>query len=227
MTPKYSSSDTPDLLSRYFPDFSDGELRGLILSQGRFKSFSEGEVLLQPDRPPPFLPLLLEGSIKIFRTEPDGREVFLYFLQAGDTCAVTLGCVRGKSVANIRAVGEEPGALVALPFRLVGAFWDEYETFRNFVVETYRRRFENLLETFDAVAFHRLDERLLRVIRELTSARDSLELPITQKTLAEHVGTTREVVARVLKQMELQGLVKLGRNVITLIDSNRPSSSGT
>lgn len=219
MPPALTSAAVPELLSRYFPEFSDGELRGLILSQGRFKAFREGETLLEPDAPPPFLPLILEGSIKVFRTEPDGREIFLYFLQAGDTCAVTLGCCRGVGVSRIRAVGEEPGALMALPFRLVGAFWDEYDAFRNFVVETYRRRFENLLDTFDAVAFHRLDERLLRLIRELTSARDSRELPITQKILAEHVGTTREVVARVLKQMETKGLVKLGRNAITLIES--------
>lgn len=205
-------------LKSLFPQLDEPELLGLIARQSRLHIFKAGDLLLAPGAKISFLPMLTEGSVQIFRHDSEDRELFLYFLHPGETCAVTLQCCRPGGVSNVRAVAEEDGEFVALPNRFLEAFIQEFPSFRNWVLDTYARRFDALLETLDAVAFHGLDERLLRYLKEMTIARNTRNLRMTHQDIAESLATTREVVSRLLKQLERLGKVRLLRNQIDVLE---------
>lgn len=188
-----------------------------LLEQGQWRSFRAGEELIRPGVIIPFLPLITEGTVRILRADTDEREIFLYFLQPGETCALSLDCCRGDARSRVRAVAEEDGRLLAVPARLLPGLLEEFPRFGDFAVTTYRRRFDQLLEAFDAVAFHKLDERLWLYLQDLSVARNANALRITHEEIARHLGTTREVVSRLVKQLERLGKVKPGRNLIELV----------
>ena len=205
-----------DQLATLFPELATPRLAPRLSEQGQIRRFKAGDELIRPGEAIPFLPLILEGTVRIVRADADGREIFLYFLQPGDTCALSLDCCRGDARSRVRAVAEEDGHMLAIPARLLPGLMED-PGFADFAVATYRRRFDDLLETFDAVAFHRLDERLWSHLQELSIARNSNELRVTHEELARDLGTTREVVSRLMKQLERLGRVKPGRNRVTLV----------
>jgi CRP/FNR family transcriptional regulator len=206
---------SPDLIA-WFPDLDDTRLLRRIQEQGQWREFRTGDELIRPGEVIPFLPLITEGTVRIVRVDEEGREIFLYFLQPGETCALSLDCCRGDARSRVRAVAEENGCLLAVPARLLPALLEEFPSFGTFAVTTYRRRFDQLLEAFDAVAFHKLDERLLQYLQDLSIARNSNTLRITHEEIARHLGTTREVISRLMKQLEGLGKVKPGRNQVEL-----------
>lgn len=203
-------------LASLFPELAAPRLAARLAEQGLIRRFKAGDELIRPGEAIPFLPLILEGTVRIVRADADGREMFLYFLQPGDTCALSLDCCRGDARSRVRAVAEEDGRMLAVPARLLPELMETPE-FAGFAMGTYRRRFDDLLETFDAVAFHRLDERLWSHLQELSIARNSNELRVTHEELARDLGTTREVVSRLMKQLERAGRVRPGRSRVTLL----------
>jgi CRP/FNR family transcriptional regulator, anaerobic regulatory protein len=207
-----------DALSALFPQLTEPELVRFIVKQSRKQVFVQGQTLLQPGQPLIALPLLVEGTVQIIRTDDKGRELFLYFLHPGETCAVTLQCCRPGGQSSVRATAEEDGSFIALPVRFLETLIDEYPSFRNFVIDTYSKRFDGVLEALDAVAFNKLDDRILQYLRELTIARNSRQLQLTHQEIADHLATTREVISRLLKQLEKLGRVKLLRNQIHMLD---------
>jgi len=205
-------------LAALFPQLQEPELISIIASQGRWQAFKAGQTLMHPGEPMRFLPLLAEGSVQIFRHDDQERELFLYFLHPGETCAVTLQCCRPGGRSAVRATAEEDGEFIALPTRFLEAFIQDFPSFRQFVLDTYAKRFDALLETLDAVAFNRLDERILLYLRELSIARNTRQLRLTHQDIAEGLATTREVISRLLKQLEKLGKIRLSRNQIDILE---------
>jgi CRP/FNR family transcriptional regulator len=208
------STAAAQLLEFWFPGLSGKRLTDRLLEQGQWRDFKAGDILIRPGEPIPFLPLVVEGTVRIVRDDAGGQEIFLYFLQPGETCALSLDCCRGEARSRVRAVAEEDGRMLAIPSRLLNGLMEEFSAFSTFATDTYRRRFDQLLEAFDAVAFRKLDERLRQYLLDLTIARDTNALRITHEEIARHLGTTREVVSRLLKQLERLGEIRLGRNVV-------------
>jgi CRP/FNR family transcriptional regulator len=209
----------PGSLEAWFPGLGEKRLKERLLEQGRWREFRAGDVLIRPGEPIPFLPLITEGTVRITREDAAGREIFLYFLQPGETCALSLDCCRDEALSRVRAVAEENGRLLAVPARALGGLIEAFPAFSAFAMETYQRRFDQLLEAFDAVAFHKLDARLRQHLLDLSTARDTNTLFITHEEIARHLGTTREVVSRLLKQLERMGEIRLGRNRVELQDA--------
>lgn len=205
----------PDLAS-WFPELGDSQLLQRLQEGGQWREFKATDELIRPGEVIPFLPLITEGTVRIVRVDEEGREIFLYFLQPGETCALSLDCCRGDARSRVRAVAEENGCLLAVPARLLPALLQEFPRFSEFAVTTYRRRFDQLLEAFDAVAFQKLDERLWHYLQDLSIARNTNLLRITHEEIARHLGTTREVVSRLMKQLEHLGRVKPGRSLIEM-----------
>lgn len=203
-------------LASIFPVLGDARLLRRLEEQGQWRNFRAGDVLIRAGEMIPFLPLITSGTVRILRDDGNGHEIFLYFLQAGETCALSLDCCRGDAPSRVHAVAEEDGVLLAIPAKRLPELTSEFPGFAEFAVDTYRRRFDQLLESFDAVAFHKLDERLWMHLQELSIARNSNRLRITHEEIARHLGSTREVVSRLMKQLERLGRVRLGRNLVEL-----------
>jgi CRP/FNR family transcriptional regulator len=208
----------PDLAA-WFPELNDSTLLRRLQEIGQWRDFKAGDELIRPGEVIPFLPLITEGTVRILRADEEGREIFLYFLQPGETCALSLDCCRGDARSRVRAVAEEDGCLLAIPSRLLPTLLQDSPLFSDFAVSTYRRRFDQLIEAFDAVAFHKLDERLWQYLQDLSIARNTNLLRITHEEISRHLGTTREVVSRLMKQLERLGRVKPGRNQIEIVAS--------
>lgn len=208
--------DKVDVLREVFPLIFDQEAQEAILNQSTYREFKEGELLIDIGQYIKFVPLVVRGLIKIVREDKEGNELQLYYLKPGETCAMSLTCCSAESTSKIRAVVEEDADCFLIPTRLLDEWTEKFPSFKNFVLTTYQKRFEELLATIDGLAFQKMDERLLHILKEKSAMLKSNTIPVTHLQLAEELHSSREVVSRVLKQMELKNMVKLGRQRIEL-----------
>ncbi|WPR77610.1 Crp/Fnr family transcriptional regulator [Algoriphagus sp. NG3] len=209
---------TTEELRRALPNFTDPELLEQLLAKGSLIDLKAGTVMMQPGQFIKMVPIVLDGSIKISRMDDDGRELFLYFLDAGETCALSLTCCSSSKPSEIKAVVEEDATVIGIPITVIDQFSEKYKQWKDFVSTTYQSRFQEMLEALDAVAFKRMDERLMRYIVAKMRQLQTNELHTTHQEIANELTTSREVVSRLLKQLEKKKWIELGRNVIYIRD---------
>jgi len=162
------------------------------------------------------IPIVLEGSIKVIRTDEEGKELFLYYLEPGETCALSLSCCNASKPSEVKAIAEEDTIILGIPIDLHEKWMDEFRQWKKYVSSTYQSRFQELLQTLDAVAFKRLDQRLMRYLATKIKLQKATELRITHQEIATEMGTSREVISRLLKELEKRKWIELGRNDIYL-----------
>lgn len=209
---------TRDLLGEALPNLTDPKLVDRLIEKGQFSTFEPGETLMKPGQFVKAVPLVLEGSIKIMRMDEDGKELFLYYLETGETCALSLTCCSAARPSEIKAVVEEKVTVLFVPIQVHEQLTDEFKQWKDFVSSTYQHRFQEMLTVLDAVAFKRMDERLMNYIVTKMKQLKTNELHTTHQEVANELGTAREVISRLLKQLEKKKWIELGRNVIYIRD---------
>ncbi|EIM76947.1 Crp/Fnr family transcriptional regulator [Nitritalea halalkaliphila LW7] len=207
-----------DDLKRLVPAITDPNLLQAMLEQGKVHTFASGKSIMEPGQFVKMVPIVLGGAIKIMRMDEDGRELFLYYLEPGETCALSLTCCSASKPSEIKAVAEEETQILGIPTALHESWTDQYKQWKDFVSNTYQKRFQEVLVALDAVAFKRMDERLMRYILMKMKQLKANELHITHQEVANELGTSREVISRLLKQLEKKKWIELGRNVIYVRD---------
>ncbi len=181
------------------------------------KMYREGEVILDENSSIRAIPIVTKGTLKVMRTEEDGREILLYYIKAGESCIMSfLGGMHDEK-SKVKAEVEEDAEILFLPMEKVSLFIKEYPEWLDYIFRLYHKRFEELLEIINAIAFKKMDERLLNLLHKKEELSGSKILSITHEQLANELGTARVVVSRLLKQLEENGNLKLGRNKITLM----------
>jgi CRP/FNR family transcriptional regulator len=205
-------------LKQYLPSITDQELLSAMSAHGKVYELKAGSLLIEPGQYIKMIPLILEGSVKVMRMDDEGHELFLYYIKSGDTCAVSLTCCSTLQKSEIKAVAEENTKIIAIPFQLHEAWTNEHRQWKEFVAQTYQSRFQELLNVVDAIAFKKMDERLLQYLITKSRQLKTNELAITHLEIASEIGTSREVVSRLLKQLEKRKVVELGRNKIFVRD---------
>ena len=196
----------------------EDELIQEINKTGVLKVAKEGEIIMDIQDTIKFMPLLLEGALKILREDKEGNELLLYFLERGDTCALTLSCCLGQSRSEIRATAERETLFILIPIEKIEEWTARYKSWRNFIFESYHLRLTELLETIDTIAFMKMDERLLRYLQDKAKINQSEDLQVTHQQIAYDLNTSRVVVSRLLKKLELEGKILLQRNQIVVHD---------
>lgn len=194
------------------------ELINEIEQNGVLKFAKEGDIIMNIDDYITAMPLLLEGAIKILREDKEGNELLLYFLERGDTCALTLSCCLGQTKSEVRAVAERDTSFVMVPVAKIEDWTSKYRSWRNFVFESYQSRLTEMLETIDTIAFLNMDQRLLRYLQDKAKINQSEELQVTHQQIAYDLNTSRVVISRLLKKLELEGKILLQRNHIVVHD---------
>lgn len=180
-------------------------------------TFQEGDVILNENAYINAIPIVTKGSIKVLRTDEDGREILLYYILAGESCIMSfLGGIHHET-SKVKAVVEEETEILLLPIDEVSELIKHNPEWLDYIFRLYHKRFEELLEVVNAVAFKKMDERLLNLIKKKCAVNQTNTLQVTHEQLSLELGTARVVVSRLLKQMEDEGLVKLGRNKILLV----------
>lgn len=194
------------------------ELIQEIAQTGVLKIVKEGEIIMDINEYVHSMPLLLNGAIKILREDTEGNELLLYFLERGDTCALTLSCCLGQTRSEIRAVAERDTQLIMVPISKMEEWTSSFKTWRNFVFESYHVRLTEMLETIDTLAFMNMDQRLLRYLQDKAKINQSEELQVTHQQIAYDLNTSRVVISRLLKKLELENKIALQRNLILVLD---------
>lgn len=180
--------------------------------------FEEGDKLIDIGEYIRKMPLLLTGAIKILREDRDEGDLLLYFLEKGDTCAMTLACCMGDTRSEIRAIAENSGSLAMIPVNKMEEWLGKYKSWRNFVFTSYNKRLSEMLNAVDNLAFMKMDERLLNYLNEKAKVNNSDIINNTHQEIAYELNTSRVVVSRLLKAFENEGKIKLNRNNIVLLN---------
>ena len=209
--------DLKETIQRKFPILTDPDL---ISEMERFcttKTLEAGNNFIEIGDDVVAMPLLTEGVIKIVREDNDGNELLLYYLNGGDTCASTLSCCMERAKSEVRASVIETVTAIMVPIQCMEDWMKKYTGWRSFIMQSYRLRFEELLQTIDSIAFKKMDERLVDYLVQLSEERNTKILLGTHQEIADDLHTSREVVSRLLKQLEKLGKVRLSRNKIELL----------
>ncbi|HSI70859.1 MAG TPA: Crp/Fnr family transcriptional regulator [Gillisia sp.] len=198
-------------------NFED-ELLTEIEESGTLKNFKEGDKLIEIGDYVTAMPLLLNGAVKILREDKDGDELLLYFLESGDTCAMTLSCCLGQTRSEIRAVVERDATVIMIPISKMEEWTSKYKSWRNFVFESYHSRLTEMLDTIDTIAFLNMDQRLMKYLRDKAMINQNEILQVTHQQIAYELHTSRVVISRLLKKLEIEGKIELQRNSIKVVD---------
>lgn len=199
-----------------FPQFEPG-LVDLIEKEAVQRSFNAGDIIMRTGQYIKSTVLVLEGRIKIYRENQDGGEFLMYYLQPGQACAVSMICAIQSGTSEIMAMAEEDSEVLMIPVHLMDDMMNQYKTWYQFVIQTYRGRFDELLSVVDNIAFRNMDERLEFYIKRYVEKAGKKNLEISHQQIADDLNSSREVISRLLKKMEQRGLVRLHRNMIELV----------
>lgn len=195
---------------------SSPELVEKLYEYGIVKAFPAGSVILNENAHIRSIPIVTKGIIKVSKTEDDGKEILLYYINAGESCIMSfLGGIHHET-SKVKAEVEEDAELLLLPIDKVTLFIKEYPQWLEYIFRLYHKRFEELLDVVNAIAFKKVDERLLDLLQKKYTLSQSKLIHITHEQLANELGTARVVVSRLLKQLEDGGKVILGRNNIRI-----------
>ena len=205
-------------LKNNFGHLFEDALLNEINQVGTFKEVPEGFKVMEIGDYVKAMPLLISGAIKILREDNDGDELLLYFLEKGDTCAMTLTCCVAQTKSKIRAIAETDAKLIMIPIQQMEEWSEKYKSWRHFVFESYHNRLNEMLETIDSIAFLKMDERLLKYLVEKVRISKDNTIHITHQDIAYELHTSRVVISRLLKKLETLGKIELNRSYILIKD---------
>lgn len=193
------------------------QLSKAVQSYGQVKKVEAGAAILNENSYIQVIPIVLKGSLRVIRTDEEGKEILLYYIKPGESCIMSfLGGIHHET-SKVKAIAEEDSEILLIPVSKAGEWVKEFPEWTDFIFRLYHKRFEELLSVVNAIAFQKLDDRILHQLKQKAVLHGTKEVKITHQQLADELGSTREVVSRIVKQMENEGLVKLSRNKITLM----------
>lgn len=205
-------------LQLLFPQF-EPELISIIKENAIEKVFEPGEVIMRTGQYIKSTVIVVNGRIKIYRENNEGGEFLIYYIGAGEACAVSMICALQSQASEIMAKAEEETTVIMLPIQLMDELMSKYKSWSRFVIQTYRRRFDELLIAIDHIAFLNMDERLEFYLKRSVKETGKTTLELTHQQIAADLNSSREVISRLLKKMEQIGKVKLHRNAIEILNS--------
>lgn len=208
-------------IHQYFPNFIELELIDEISTYGIEKKVDRGEEMIRKGEFMKYIPLIFSGSIRVMREDEEGHEMLLYYLERGNTCAMSISCCIRNEKSNIQAIAEEDSEVLLLPLEQMDCWMKSYSSWRNYIMDSYSSRMEGLLHTLDAIAFYSLDKRLLKYLDDRSKALKKTEFEITHSHISRELNASREAISRLLKKLEVMGKVRLGRNKITLLNNSK------
>lgn len=203
-----------------FPSFENGLLESLE-HKAELKTFAPGEQLLKTGQYFKSILLVVDGLIKVYREDEDGHEYFMYYLEPGQACALSMINASKPEKSEVMGKVVTETTVIAVPLEYMDQWMHDYKTWYQFVLETYRNRFEELLITLDHTAFRSMDEKLLHYLRREQKIHRSNTLTVNNTEIAQELNSSREVISRLMKKLAERGMIKILRNqLIEIINLN-------
>ncbi|MCX2739026.1 Crp/Fnr family transcriptional regulator [Pontibacter anaerobius] len=205
-----------EIVLKQFPQLEQ-PLLDELLAQSTLKEVEEGEEAMRTGQYIKSTILLLSGLLKVYREDDEGNEFLMYYLEPGSACALSMMCTARNEQSQIKAKAVTRSEVILVPSHLSEMWLGKYKTWHNFVIASYRQRFEELLQTLDSVAFKGLDERLLFYLKRHVKV-SGKEVRLSHQQIADELNSSREVISRLLKKLEQTGAITLHRNYIEVHD---------
>ena len=202
-------------LKTLFPNLEEG-LHNEILEHGTIKEVKAGETLLKVGQTIRSTMLIIDGLVKLYREDDEGKEFFIYHLNAGQACSLSMVCAAKHETSEVLAKALTDATILAIPLEFMDQWMSKYKSWYQFVITSYRNRFEELLKTIDAIAFTGMDERLEYYLKKQVEKLGN-NLKITHQEIANDLNSSREVISRLLKKMEAKAWLVIHRNSIEWI----------
>ena len=201
-------------LSDYYADIFEAELVDEMVTVGVLDKYKHGEILVDIGENMTHIPLILSGSVKIIRQEKEGDELVLYFLEKGDTCAISfINCINRKE-SIFRAVVDSNTEAIFLPVEHIDDWLAKYQSWRHFIIDSYHFRLLEMVESIDGLAFMNMNQRLMKYLGDKAKVQNTQDLEVTHQEIADDLNTSRVVVTRLLKQLHNDGKVYSTRNKV-------------
>ena len=185
---------------------------------GELKQFKEGDVIMDYGKYIRMMPIIVKGTIKVFRMDDTGNEILLYYLSSNESCSMAYSCCVEAKKSEVKAIAEEDGELIAIPHIKLDEWLCKYPSWKNYIMRSFNERFLELLKSIESIAFHKLDERLIGYLKEKQHLSGSSVIKASHYLIADELATSRVVVSRLLKQLENDGKILLYRNEIKLLN---------
>jgi len=189
-----------------------------ISEVGFLKEFKKSSEILKYGQYIKSIPLIISGTIKVLRTNQNGDELVLYFLEIGESCSMTMNCCLGQKKSEIRAIAETDVKIISIPVEKMKDWLQKHRSWMAFVFESYNNRFEEMIKAIDNLTFSNMNERLMKYIKDQVIIQKSTTLAISHKEIAQDLNTSRVVISRLLKSIENDGKIELGRNKIVVVE---------
>ncbi len=196
----------------------DQSLLDEIADRATVKQPARGTVMIDYGDYMKFVPLVVKGLLKIMRENDQGKEVLLYFLSGGSTCAATFSCCLVRKRSEIKAMVEEDATIIMIPLEAADRWMSTHKVWRDFVMNMYDERLFAMIDLVDRLAFARLDEKLLDYLKDRQIMQGTRVLDVSHQSIAIDLNASREAISRLLKKLEQQGRVRIGRNQIELLE---------
>lgn len=217
MTSEAKTEELMSLIRKKFPEINDERLVKDLAESTIEKNVTQGDILIDYGDEIKFVPMVLEGTVKVLRQAGEDQEIFLYYLMSGDTCAASFSCCMIQKRSEIIAIAEEASRLLMVPIDKADLWMSQYPAWRNFIFNMYDVRMFSLIDTIDRLAFSNLDEQLVDYLEKKSSVLNTRLIETTHQQIAFDLNVTREAISRLLKKLENDGLVRLERNKIYML----------
>ena len=205
-----------------FTDFYSGifedELIEEIVKVSHYDKIKSGELLIDIGDNMTHLPLLVSGAVKIIRPDKDGEEIVLYYLEPGDTCAISFVNCINKKKSIFRGIVEKDLEAIFLPIDFIDEWLAKYKSWRHFIIDSYHFRLLEMVESIDSLAFLKMSGRLLKYLTDKVKINKSSDLHITHQEIANDLNTSRVVITRILKELHEEKKIYSTRNKIRVLE---------
>lgn len=206
--------DIQDIISFQLPFFKEEGLRKELHERAQIAEVEAGTPILKEGSYVKVIPLLLSGLVKVVKEESGGKEMLLYYIYPLESCIVSINCGLNDLKSRVKAIAEENSKALMIPSRIIKDWQRTYPSFNDFILNLYQKRFDDVLDAYNALAFQSLDDRLLSYLDAKTKALNSSKIEATHQELGDELGVARETVSRMLKKLESEDKVKLHRGWI-------------
>ena len=184
---------------------------------GEMKFYKEGDIIMDYGKYIRMMPIVVKGTIKVFRMDDTGKEILLYYLSSNESCSMAYSCCVEAKKSEVKAIAEDDVELIAIPHIKLDEWLCKYPSWKNYIMRSFNERFLELLKSIESIAFHKLDERLIAYLKEKKRLSGSNVIKASHYVIADELATSRVVVSRLLKHLENDGKILLYRNEIKLL----------
>lgn len=202
-----------DTLSTVF----EPELIQEMATTGTLQYFKEGDLIMDYGKYIRMMPIVLKGTVKVYKLDDNGNEILLYYLSDNESCSMAYSCCLEARKSEVKAIAEDDVELLAIPHHKLDEWLCKFPSWKNYVMRSFNERFIELLKSIESIAFHKLDERLIAYLKEKQRLSGSSVIKASHSIIADELATSRVVISRLLKQLENEKKIILYRNEIKLM----------